>query len=435
MTTNLLHANDRSGEHAPSWYAATALPFPAQPPLEGSVQADVCIVGAGYTGLSAALRLAKAGLGVVVLEAHRAGWGASGRNGGQVNTGQRRGQDELEGSLGEAAAKQLWRLAEEAKAEVRDLIARFHVACDPVAGVIHADHKARFVAHSEVYARKLREEYSYPAIRFVAREEMRELVASPGYHGGTLDTGAFHLHPLNYCLGIARAALDAGARLHEGSEAVSVARGDPATVRTAAGEVRARHVLFACNGYLGELVPEISARVMPINNFIVATEPLAPTGQNPLVANRAAVADSRFVINYFRLSPDNRLLFGGGENYGYRFPADIAAFVRKPMLEVFPQLKDARIEYGWGGTLAISRRRLPVLRRVSANMISASGYSGQGVAIATLAGRICAEAILGQAGKFDVYANLPQPGFPGGPALRPALLALAMTWYALRDRL
>lgn len=435
MTTNLLHANDRPGEHASSWYAATAHHFPAQPSLEGRVRADVCIVGAGYTGLTAALRLAKAGLDVAVLEAHRAGWGASGRNGGQVATGQRRDQDELESTLDRETARRLWELAQEAKAEVRRLIREFRIDCDPVPGIIHADHRARFTAHSEAYTRKLNEEYGYPHIRFVGREEMRQLVASPAYFGGTYDTDAFHLHPLNYCLGIARAAVEAGARIYERSEATSVAAGDPATVRTAAGEVEARHVLYACNGYLGDLEPRVAARVMPINNFIVATEPLAPAGQNPLIANRAAVADSRFVINYFRLSPDNRLLFGGGESYGYRFPADIGGLVRRAMLEVFPQLNATRIDHAWGGTLAISVRRLPVLRRTGPNMLSASGYSGQGVTLATLAGRICAEAILGQAGKFDVFAGLPQPAFPGGTSLRPVLLALAMTWHALRDRI
>ncbi|GIL02448.1 MAG: gamma-glutamylputrescine oxidase [Alphaproteobacteria bacterium] len=435
MALNVLHANDRPGSHPPSWYAATASLPPATPPLAGRERADVCVIGGGYTGLSAALHLAESGLRVVLIEAHRVGWGASGRNGGQVATGQRRGQDEIEARYGATMARRLWDFAEEAKALVRELISRHAIACQPVAGIIHADHKARFVAHSRAYADKLNAEYGYDAIRFLDRDAIRALVASPGYHGGTLDTGAFHLHPLDYALGLAAAAGRAGVRIRENSEVIAIERGDPATVRTAAGEVVCGHVIVACNGYLDRLVPEIASHVMPINNFIIATEPLGEAGARALIANNAAVADSRFVINYFRLTGDNRLLFGGGESYGYRFPSDIAAFVRQPMLRVFPQLAATRIDHAWGGTLAITMGRLPHLTRIAGNMLSASGYSGQGIAIATLAGKVVAEAVRGQAQRFDLLAAIAQPAFPGGAALRAPLLALAMTWYALRDRL
>jgi gamma-glutamylputrescine oxidase len=406
-----------------------------KPKLEGRHRADVCIVGGGYTGLSAALHLAEAGYSVILVEAHRAGWGASGRNGGQVGTGQRRDQDELESRLGRQTARQLWELAEESKALVADLIERFDIECEAAPGIIHADHKPRYVPHSRSYADKLNSEYGYEKIRFVDREEMRALIASEDYHGGTHDAGSFHVHPLKYVLGLARAAGEAGAQIFENSEVTAIRRGRPAVVTTAKGEVEADHVLLGCNGYLGGLEPEIAARAMPINNFIIATEPLGADGAKALISNNAAVADSRFVINYFRLTPDHRLLFGGGENYGYRFPADIKAFVRRPMLKVFPQLKDARIDYGWGGTLAVTADRLPLMIRLGDNILSASGYSGQGVTIATLAGKLAAEAIRGQAERFDVFSSIPHLAFPGGPALRPTLLALAMTWYALRDRL
>lgn len=435
MALSLLHANDRRGEYPRSWYAATAAPAPMRPALAGPRRADVCIIGAGYTGLSAALHLAEAGLEVVVLDAHRAGWGASGRNGGQAGTGQRRDQEELEAMLGRPDARRLWDLAEEAKALVRSLIARHAIDCDASPGIIHADHKARHVPHSRAHAEKLNREYDYPHIRFVDREEMRTLVGSPAYHGGTIDTDAFHLHPLNYALGLARAAEAAGATIFEQSEVTRIVRGDPAVVRTAGGEVSAAHVLVACNGYVGGLEPGTAARVMPINNFIIATEPLGEARAGQLIANNAAVADSRFVVNYFRLTPDFRLLFGGGESYGYRFPADIPAFVRRPMLKVYPDLADVAIDYGWGGTLAITAKRLPAYRRVSANILSASGFSGQGVTLATLAGRLAGEAILGQAERFDVMAAIPATPFPGGAYLRQPLLAAAMSWYALRDRL
>jgi gamma-glutamylputrescine oxidase len=435
MLLNLLHANDRTGEYPRSWYAATVPQMPARPALEGSLAVDVCIVGAGYTGLSAALHLARAGLKPVVLEAHRIGWGASGRNGGQVGTGQRRGQDELERMLGEGHARRLWELAEESKLLVKEIIQEAAIDCELAQGVIHADHKPSFVPHSRAYAELLRKSYGYMGVRHLGREEIRALVGSNDYHGGLMDDGAFHLHPLKYALGFAGAAERAGAVIHEHSEVTAISSGAINIVKTGAGEVRAKHVLLACNGYLGALEPRVSARVMPINNFIVATEPLGEPLARSLIANNAAVADSRFVINYFRLTPDHRLLFGGGETYGYRFPADIKGFVSRPMLKIFPQLKDVRLTHGWGGTLAITTRRIPLLRRVTGSILSSSGYSGQGVSIATLCGKIAAEAICGQAGRFDVYASIPATPFPGGRSLRSPLLALAMTWYALRDRI
>ncbi len=376
--------------------------------------------------------LREAGLSVVVLEAHRAGWGASGRNGGQAGTGQRRGQDELEKMLGHDRAAKLWSLGEDAKALVRQLIDRHAIDCDPVPGVIHADHKPQFVRHSREYAQLLNDRYGYDKIRFVEREELRAIVASEGYFGGTLDTGAFHLNPLKYVLGLSRAAQAAGARLHENSEVVKIEPGPTVTVRTRTGEVRAGQVLLACNGYLGTLEPGTSASVMPINNFIIATEPLGSEAASKLITNNAAVADSRFVINYFRLTPDFRLLFGGGETYGYRFPADIKAFVRKPMLKVFPQLaRDAGVDFGWGGTLAITGKRLPALRRVKPNIVSASGYSGQGITIATLCGKLAAEAMSGKPDRFDVYELDPGDAVSGWRLLRSPMLALAMSWYAL----
>jgi gamma-glutamylputrescine oxidase len=435
MAVNLLHANDRRGEFPPSWYAATVALPPAAPPIDGDIRADVCIIGAGYTGLSAALHLAKAGYRTVILEAHRAGWGASGRNGGQAGTGQRRGQDELEEMLGLDQAHKLWSLAEESKALVRSLVETHKIACDLVPGVIHADHKPGFVDHSRAYVEKLSREYGYGKARFLDRSEIRAIIASDGYFGGAMDEGAFHLHPLKFALGLRQAALDTGAILHENSEVIRIDEGDPALVRTSHGSVRANHVILACNGYLGSLEPRTARKVMPINNYIIATEPLGETLARELIANNAAVADSRFVVNYFRLTRDTRLLFGGGENYGYRFPRNVAEFVRKPMLKVFPQLRDTRIDYGWGGTLAITTRRMPSLLRLGKNMLSSSGYSGQGVTHATLCGKLCAEMIQGQAERFDTLANIPQMAFPGGDLLRHPLLVVAMTWYALRDRM
>jgi gamma-glutamylputrescine oxidase len=432
---DVLHANDVPGSHPPTWYSATAtLPEP-QPPLQGRHTTEVCIIGAGYTGLSAALHLAAAGRSVIVLEAHCVGWGASGRNGGQVHGGQRVAQDALEAMVGKALARELWELGEAAKRLVRELIAEYAIPCDPVPGIIHADHRQRFVAGSREHVKRMNGEYGYAALRFLDRDELRSLVDSPNYYGGTHDGDAFHVHPLNYVFGLARAARNAGAHICEASEVTAWKPGRKVTVSTAQGEVAADSVIFACNGYLGGLVPRVGSRVMPINNFIIATEPLGTERAKKLIADNSAVADSRFVVNYFRRSADDRLLFGGGETYSYRFPGDISAFVRAPMTEVFPQLREVGIAYAWGGTLAITRSRLPHFARLEENCRSVSGYSGQGVAMATMAGKLLAEAICGDSRHFDLLQSLRSRPFPGGMALRSPLLALAMRWFALRDSL
>jgi gamma-glutamylputrescine oxidase len=427
---NLLFANDRAGAYPASYYAATSPLLDPLPALKGAVRADVCVIGSGYTGLSAALHLAERGYSVVVLDAHRVGFGASGRNGGQVSSGQRIEQDAIEKMVGRADARKLWDIGEAAKHLVQDLIAKHSIDCGWKPGVLHADWQARDVPHTHAYADKLAQEYGYMQVEKLGRDAVQALVKSPAYQGGALDHGAGHLHPLRYCLGLARAALAAGAQIYEQSLVVDIQQGGRAKVQTQMGHVEADHVILATNGYLGGLVPQVAARVMPINNFIVATEPL-PAGH--VLTRDIAVADSKFVINYFRLSEDGRLLFGGGESYGYRFP-DIQATVRKPMEQVFPQLRDVRITHAWGGTLAITVTRLPHFARIG-RMLSAAGYSGAGVGMATLAGQILAETVAGQSERFDVMAHVPLPAFPGGRALRNPLLVLAMTWFSLRDRL
>lgn len=430
---NLLFANDRPGEYPPSWYAATATPVAPFPKLRGEVRADVCVIGGGYTGLSAALHLAERGYDVVLLEAHRAGFGASGRNGGQVGSGQRLDQDDLERMVGLGDARRLWDMAEDAKALVRDLIARHAMPLAFHPGIAHACRNDREVAHAHSYAEKLRRDYGYDQLEPLDRAGIEALIGSRAFAGGEIDRGAGHVHPLNYALGLAQAAAAAGARLHENSLVTRVEHGAKPVVITAEGRVQASHVILAANGYLGDLEPKVAARVMPINNFIVATEPLGDRARD-ILSEPVAVADTRFVVNYWRLSEDNRLLFGGGESYGYRFP-DIVKTVRKPMLQIYPQLADARIDYAWGGTLAITVNRMPCFVRVAPNVLSASGYSGHGVAMATLAGKVLAETVAGQAERFDLMANIPQPRFPGGAALRWPLLVLAMLWYSTRDRL
>lgn len=432
---DILTANDRPGEYPGSYYAASAEPLAPFPEAEGEIRCDVAIIGGGFTGLSAALHLAEAGLDVVVLEAQRVGFGASGRNGGQVHPGQRLDQDDLENMLGRDYAGALWDLAEESVALTLALAEKHAGGADYVPGLVHADHRARFVKHSHDSARKLAEDYGYDKITPLDRDALRQLVGSEAYFGGTLDMGGGHLHPLKYALGLARAAVAAGAKIYERSRVEWTSETDPVRLGTARARVHARHLLWAANGYLGEANRRVAQKVMPINNFILATEPLSEELATRLIRDNHAVADSKFVINYFRLSADRRMLFGGGESYGYRFPKDIAAKARKPMLEIFPELETARIDYAWGGTLGITMNRMPHFDWLAPNILTASGYSGHGVALATLGGKLAAEAIRGQAGRFDLMAAVPTVNFPGGPALRTPLLALAMIWFSLRDRL
>lgn len=420
--------------HPPSYYAATANDHTPPAPLAGDEEADVCVVGAGYTGLSAALHLAERGYSVVVLEAERIGWGASGRNGGQLGVGQRKDQRSLEEMLGREWARRLWDLGLESNALVKDLIARHRIDCDLKPGLLHAGWKRGDANWLKEEVEHLAKDYGYTAMRYVPREEIREMVATDCYHGGILEEGGAHLHPLNYALGLARAAREKGVRIHEQSPVIEMTQTDPAAVRTTGGTVRARHVVLACNGYLGKLEPRVAGTIMPINNFILATEPLGARARE-LIRDDVCVQDTKFVIDYYRLSADGRLLFGGGESYSPKFPDDIASFVKKPMLRVFPQLKDARIDYAWGGTLAITMTRLPNFGRLAPNVIFAHGYSGQGINIATLGGKLIAEAVAGQAERFDVMAKLKTPKFPGGTLLRYPGLVAGMIFYALKDRL
>ncbi len=431
---DLLYANDQRGEYPKSWYAATTPSLPPFAPLTETISADVCVIGGGYTGLSTALHLAKAGRRVVVLEAQRVGFGASGRNGGQLGSGQRVDQTTLEAAVGKDRAQILWRLGEDAKALVKGLIADHQIDCYLKPGVAWTGSSAKEVSELHSYADHLEASYGYEQLEILDAQACHAVCRSPDYKGGVIDWGAAHLHPLAYALGLARAAQDAGAIIHESTRVTKIEHGARAVVHTERGTVSADHIVLACNGYLSGLAPEVTARVMPINNFILATEPLGDRTKEVLTKD-IAVADSRFVVNYFRLSHDGRLLFGGGESYGYRFPQDIAAVVRKPMSVVFPGLKDVRVDYAWGGTLGITMKRFPYLARIAPNVLSASGYSGHGVGTATHAGFLMAQAIEGQDNGFNAMGCMPTPSFPGGGALRTPLLVLAMTWYAMRDRL
>lgn len=432
--TSALYRNDRPGEFPRSWYAATA-DIPAERPhLLGDVKADVAVVGAGFTGLVAALTLAEKGFDVVVLEAHRAGWGASGRNGGQVGSGFNQCQRWLEEKVGKGPARALWDMTEESKTLLRDLSARHAPEALYRPGVALGACSATEARELRDDAEWLRRNYGYTLIEDMTRDAFQEVVRSPLYQGGVIDMGAGHIHPLRYALGLAAAAERAGVRLFERTEVTAIDHGDPAVLHTPSGRVQASHVILAGNGYLPGLDRKVSARTMPLNSFIAATEPLGDRAHEVL-SRDIACADDKFVVNYFRLSEDKRLLFGGRENYTIAFPRNIEPELRRRMEKMFPQLKGVGIDYVWGGTLGITMSRLPLVTRVAPNVLSAGGFSGHGVAQTGIAGRVMAEAVAGQAERFDIWAGLPVRPFPGGAALRAPLLVLAMTWYSLRDRL
>lgn len=430
---NPLYRNDRPGVFPDSWYAASADIPAARPTLKGQATTDVCIIGAGYTGLSAARHLAAKGLDVIVLDAHRVGFGASGRNGGQVCSGYDSNQTTLIKQVGRDHARALWDLAEEAKVDLRALCAQIPEA-RYTAGLVHGTVTAKEAAYDTAEVDLLAREYGYADARMCDTNEMRALVKSPRYHSGLLDMGAGHIHPLRYVLGLARLAEAAGARIYERAEVHQITKGDPAIVATNKARITARHVIIAGNGYLPNLERKVAARVMPLNSFICATEPLGDRVAD-IMGQDVAVNDSQFVVNYFRLSEDGRLLFGGRPSYRIGFPQDIATVMRARIAAVFPQLTDVKIDYAWGGTLGVTMPRLPAVIRVAPNILSAGGYSGHGVALSGLAGKVMAEAVAGQAGRFDTLADINVGLFPGGTALRAPILALAMTWYAMRDRL
>lgn len=420
-----------------SYYAATAHRAPERPTLEGSLDADVCVVGGGIAGCSAALHLAERGMQVVLLEHNRIGWGASGRSGAQAIQGVAAGQAKLDRLIGPQAARAVWDVSVEGLQLMRQLIRRFAIDCNWVDGYMLAAVKQRHVRELQAELAELRDGYGYTSLRYVPREELHATLSTQRYLGALYDGNSGHLHPLNYTLGLAAAAESLGVQIFEGTRALSFAPapGSKVRIRAATGEVRARQLVLCGNVYLGETAPALAARIMAVATYIIATEPLGEERARALIANNAAVSDMNWVLDYYRRSADHRLLFGGRVNYSGLKSFDAPGATRLRMLNVFPQLSDVRIEYAWGGEVDITLNRAPHFGRLAPNVYFLQGFSGHGIALTGIAGKLVAEAIGGTAERFDVFARIPHANFPGGMALRRPALVLAMLYYRLRDLL
>jgi gamma-glutamylputrescine oxidase len=417
-----------------SWYEDTAGERPEYPSLDGDRRADVAIVGGGFTGLSAAAHLAKAGIDVTLVEAHRFGDGASGRNGGQLGTGQRAWAEELEAELGFSRAKALFDLAEEAKAHLIDFAAANHIDIDYLPGQMSVAHKKRYVRSYEAHVAIMRERFGYEHMAFMNARETAERLGSRVYFGGVRDTGTGHIHPMKLAVGTARAAAEAGAHLFEGARATGISSASgKVTVTTEKGTITAEKALIAVNAYGGDLEPVSASHIMPIGSFIGATAPLDEG--SPILPGFEAVDDSRFVVRYFRRVKDGRFLFGGREVYSTTEPAGIRSAIRRQIAEIYPALKNIEITHAWGGYVGITLPRKPFVREVMPNVISAGGYSGHGVMLSNFTGRLYAETVAGNRDRLKLLEELKIPPFPGGRLLRQPLLFLALNWYALRDRI
>ena len=411
------------------YYAASATAAAPRPPLDGDAKADICVVGGGYTGLSAALHAARAGAKVVLVEAETIGFAASGRNGGQIHPGHRKDQAKLERWLGEGHARDLWRLSEDARALVFDLA---RDGCDLKRGLVIAAHNARAARDLAEDAAYLAAHYGYTELRMLDRDETSATLGTTAYPAARLDSGGGHLHPLNFARRLAALSSEAGAVLHENTPALAIDRAQ-GIVRTPRGTVRADRVILACDAFSAALAPELAPTIAHVESFLVATAPLGALAAKVLPGD-VAVADTRHVLDYYRKSADGRLIFAGRESY-WNPPRDIVAMVRPRLLKVFPALADIPIEYGWRGTVGITRTRMPHFGRLGPRVLFGHGYSGHGVALSMIGGKALAEAALGQPERFDVLARVPPRKFPGGPLLRKPMVTAALTLLKLSDTL
>ncbi|MEO7775170.1 MAG: FAD-binding oxidoreductase [Steroidobacteraceae bacterium] len=425
----------KRSESTLSYYATALGPERRREPLGGSLHVDVCVVGGGIAGCSAALHLAQRGYRVALLEARQVGWGASGRSGAQAIFGVAASQDKLDSLVGARDARAIWDLSIEALTLLRELIARHNIDCDYVAGQMHVAVKARQAGELERWHAALTRRYDYRSVRLLDRAALPTEVASERYIAGLHDSNSGHLQPLAYVRGLAHAAESAGVQIFEQTRALKFSADATVAVHTTGGEVRCANLLLAGNAWLGDTAPQLARRIMGVGTYIVATEPLGAARARALIPGNAAITDINWVLDYFRRAADHRLLFGGRVSYSGLEPGNSAHATRMRMLKVFPQLRDVRIAHAWGGYVDITLNRAPDFGRLASNVYYLQGFSGHGIALTGLAGKLVAEAIAGNAERFDVFTRIPHREFPGGTALRRPLLVLAMLFYRLRDLL
>jgi gamma-glutamylputrescine oxidase len=420
-----------------SYYAASSpeSALPPRPPLDGDCRVDVAVVGAGVAGCSAALHFAQQGYDVAVLEAHRVGFGASGRSGGQLIFGLAVGQKSLIAQVGRENARRLFAMSVEALDLTQSLIRDHGIECDYRPNHVHVATKPRHLEELRDWERELHDEYDYRSARLLDRAELAEHVRSERYLGGLIDSRSGHLHPLKYTQGLARAAEAAGARIFEQTTALGFAEGGEVTVHTEHGTVRCRHLVLCANAYIGMLSPRLARRILGVGTYIIATRPMAEARARALLPSDAAIADLNWILDYFRLSADRRLLFGGRVSYSALQPPRLAESMHRRLARIFPQAADLEVEYAWGGYLDITMSRAPDFGRLAPNIFYLQGFSGHGMSLTALAGKLVAEAVSGTAERFDVFARLPHRDFPGGVLLRRPSLVLAMLYYRVKDLL
>jgi gamma-glutamylputrescine oxidase len=417
-----------------SYYAASANPVPQRPALQGETETDVCIIGAGYTGLSTALFLLENGFKVTIVEAAKVGFGASGRNGGQIVNSYSRDIDVIERTVGPKHAQLLGQMAFEGGRIIRERIAKYDIKCDLKDGGVFAANTPKHMKHLESQ-KKLWERYGHAQLELLDEKRIREVVDTDSYVGGMLDMSGGHIHPLNLALGEAAAVESLGGIIYEQSPAVRVERGANPVVHTPEGRVKAKFVVVAGNAYLGNLLPELASKSMPCGTQVITTEPLSDALAKSLLPQDYCVEDCNYLLDYYRLTADKRLIFGGGVVYGARDPANIEAIIRPKMLKTFPQLKDVKIDFAWTGNFLLTLSRLPQVGRLGDNIYYSQGCSGHGVTYTHLAGKLLAETLRGQAERFDAFASLPHYPFPGGRLFQVPFSALGAWYYSLRDKL
>ena len=421
-------------QHTTSYYAASANPTPSRPPLQGRHETDVCVIGAGYTGISTALFLLEQGFKVTVLEAVKVGFGASGRNGGQIVNSYSRDIDVIERSAGAQQARMMGEMAFEGARIIRERVAKYNIQCGLKNGGVFAAFNEKQMGHLQAQ-KKLWERYGHTQLEMLDQRRINEVVNTDRYVGGMLDMSGGHIHPLSLVLGEAEAVESLGGIIHEHSTVTRIEQGAKPVVHTDKGQVVANFVVVAGNAYLGNLVPQLAAKSMPCGTQVITTEPLSDELAQSLLPQDYCVEDCAYLLDYYRLSGDKRMIFGGGVVYGARDPANVEALVRPNLIKTFPQLKDVKIDYAWTGNFLLTLSRLPQVGRIGDNIYYSQGCSGHGVTYTHLAGKILAEAIRGQAERFDAFASLPHYPFPGGRLFRVPFTAVGAWYYQMRDKL